>query len=154
MSEIQPQVDILFNRGLLGWAWPARTISTMESHFGTVLKNRLEALEKTQRWLADALGVSDQAVSKWIKTGSISLDHAKEVASLLGVSLDSLVNKEAHPGEVLYQTLMRLPIEDRTASLDYLMYKIEHAQDVFVNEHSGSYIKMIESIVSDMKTKG
>lgn len=59
---------------------------------GIVVKERLSAIGKTQGWLAEMLGVSDNAVSKWIKTGKISRDNALAAAKALGISVEQLLN--------------------------------------------------------------
>jgi transcriptional regulator with XRE-family HTH domain len=58
---------------------------------GQIIKDRLKSLKKTQGWLAEQANVSDTAVSKWIASGKISRESAKDVSRILGVSLDTLL---------------------------------------------------------------
>ncbi|MDE2441083.1 MAG: helix-turn-helix domain-containing protein [Betaproteobacteria bacterium] len=46
---------------------------------------------KTQAWLAEQVGVSDNAVSKWIRTGQISRENIPKVARLTGLYPDELL---------------------------------------------------------------
>lgn len=61
------------------------------SKLGTTIKTRLKGMGKTQTWLADKVGVSNNAVSKWIKTGEISRENAVLVAGHLGMTVDELL---------------------------------------------------------------
>lgn len=63
----------------------------MSKNIGKIIKERLKSLGKTQNWLAEASGVSNTAVSKWIASGRISRESATIVAKLLEVSLDTLL---------------------------------------------------------------
>lgn len=58
---------------------------------GKIIKDRLKSLKKTQGWLAEQANVSDTAVSKWIATGKISRESAKDVSRILGISIDELL---------------------------------------------------------------
>lgn len=46
----------------------------------------------SQQALADALGVSQQAVSKWVLRGWVPLRRAQEIESLYGVLRGRLIN--------------------------------------------------------------
>lgn len=72
-------------------------IQLMSTYVGEILSKRLEKMGKTQGWLAEKAGVSNNAVSKWIKTGKISRVNAVTVASLLQVSLDDLLSDGIAP---------------------------------------------------------
>jgi len=61
------------------------------SEIGNIIKARLKELGKTQGWLAEAAGVSNNAVSLWIRRGSIALDNATVVAGVLGITVDQLL---------------------------------------------------------------
>jgi len=70
------------------------------SDIGKRIKGRLDELKagdpsKTQGWLAEEVGVSNNAVSKWIKTGKISRDSAILVAKALGLTLGHLLGEES-----------------------------------------------------------
>lgn len=64
----------------------------MEKTVGEVISARLRDMEKTQGWLAEAVGVSDYAVSKWISTGKISRKNAIITAEKLQISVDELLS--------------------------------------------------------------
>lgn len=61
------------------------------SNLGKVIKHRLAELGKTQGWLAERAGVSNNAVSKWIKTGKISRENAIVVAVHLKITVSDLL---------------------------------------------------------------
>lgn len=52
---------------------------------GQLIRDQLKVLGKTQGWLAEKAGVSDNAVSKWVKTGQISRERIPRVARLLRI---------------------------------------------------------------------
>lgn len=54
--------------------------------FGTRLDQALRVRNKTQTWLAEQLGISDQAISKWKRSGQISRDNAIALCQLLDVN--------------------------------------------------------------------
>jgi len=56
----------------------------MVSTLGTYIKSRLSALKMKQYELAESMDVSNNAVSKWIKTGKISRENFFELVALLG----------------------------------------------------------------------
>ncbi|RFB73839.1 MULTISPECIES: helix-turn-helix transcriptional regulator [unclassified Herbaspirillum] len=98
----------------------------MSKHVGTIIKQRLKSLQKTQGWLAEQASVSNTAVSKWIATGNISRAKAKEVAIILQISLDALLSEdtesEAAPAQslsLIYVTAdeMRMLTSYREASV-------------------------------------
>jgi transcriptional regulator with XRE-family HTH domain len=62
------------------------------TEIGKTIKARLKELGKTQGWLAEAAGVSNMAVSNWVKTGSIARENATIVADVLGITIDMLLN--------------------------------------------------------------
>jgi transcriptional regulator with XRE-family HTH domain len=67
---------------------------SMENQIGRKIAQRLRALGKTQVWLAEQVDVSNNAVTKWIKTGQISIDKAVKVAPALEITLDELLDNE------------------------------------------------------------
>lgn len=50
---------------------------------------------KPRQWLAEKTGVSNGAVTHWVKTGQIGRDSALAVAMALQVSVDQLYGQEA-----------------------------------------------------------
>lgn len=79
---------------------------------GNAIRARLQELSKTQGWLAAELGVSNNAVSKWIKSGKISRENALAAARLLEVSVEVLLGEERDHvtgnGESADDTLIRV----------------------------------------------
>jgi len=67
------------------------------TYLGNTIKTRLSDLGKTQTWLAETTEVSNNAVSKWIKTGKISRENALVVAGALGIGVDRLLTEQAPP---------------------------------------------------------
>jgi plasmid maintenance system antidote protein VapI len=97
ITEIKPQVEcgcnnylnrgfVLINRGLCD-------IQNM-NEIGRLIKSRLAELRQTQDWLAEKVGVSNNAVTKWVKSGKISRDNAIKVARALQISVDVLLGFE------------------------------------------------------------
>jgi hypothetical protein len=66
-----------------------------ESAVGRVIAARLKEMGKPRQWLAEKTGVSNGAVTHWVKTGQIGRDSALSVAMALGVSVDELYGQEA-----------------------------------------------------------
>jgi plasmid maintenance system antidote protein VapI len=87
----------------------------MTSQLGKNIKNRLATLDRTQEWLAEQLGVSKNAVSKWIKTGQISRDNAVAAAKVLRLSSDQLLLGEAlvDVSNVEQTTIERLDADEK-----------------------------------------
>jgi phage repressor protein C with HTH and peptisase S24 domain len=102
MQSIQPQVKAKLNLPfVVKGARPKdhqRMVDDLIAHsFGERLELALRAAGRTQAWLAEMLGISDQAISKWKATGAISRDNLMKVARLLHVSPLWLMNGEG-PG--------------------------------------------------------
>lgn len=64
----------------------------MDKNIGKYIAERLKILRENQQFLADAVGVSVNAVSKWTKSGNISRKNVPAVAKALGVSVDTLLS--------------------------------------------------------------
>lgn len=64
-------------------------------HAGTVIAGRLDQLGKTQTWLANECGVSNNAVTKWIRTGHISRANALRVAEVLSLKIEELLSPDS-----------------------------------------------------------
>lgn len=97
MYKIKPQVDFEVNLELLRkYAVLAENKPMAKSNkkelslLGEVITSRLKLLKRTQGWLAEQVGVSNFAVTKWVKKGQITLDNAKKAAAALDLSLDEL----------------------------------------------------------------
>lgn len=91
MAQIKPQVKFAVKRRLVEPGNGSTDNRRMAHPVGKIIKDRLRSLNRTQGWLAEQANVSDTAVSKWIATGKISRESAKDVSRILGISLDTLL---------------------------------------------------------------
>lgn len=64
----------------------------MSENIGKLIAGRLKAMGKGQAWLAESVGVSVNAVSKWTKSGKISRENVPRVAELLELTVAELVS--------------------------------------------------------------
>lgn len=96
MEPSQPQVDFTVNRSLVVRLNPRFHAFDM-SPLGKTIKSRLKTLGKTQAWLAEQVGVSENAVSKWIKTGEIARPNIKPAAEALGIPAAQLLDENPTP---------------------------------------------------------
>lgn len=96
MDLSQPQVDFVVNLPLVAALNPGFHACRM-SPLGKTIKSRLKALGETQSWLAEKIGVSENAVSKWIKTGEISRENIKPAADALQISVAQLLDPNPIP---------------------------------------------------------
>jgi phage repressor protein C with HTH and peptisase S24 domain len=110
MVGIKPQVDLLVNLELVSGGGvlaqnkpmvnkPKKQLSLL----GEVLYARLKELKKTQAWLAEQVGVSNYAVTKWMQKGQITLTNAKRVAAILNISMDQLTAFVKSDKEIAYE---------------------------------------------------
>jgi transcriptional regulator with XRE-family HTH domain len=124
----------------------------MVNEIGNQITEALERLGKTQSWLAEAVGVSDTAVSKWINEGTISRANAGKVAKALGISVDHLLHgPEDSVWELLAEPLKKLPVESQQDVLEYMRFKFERARSVIASDNIASYLTMIDRIKADME---
>lgn len=94
MLDSQPQVERTVNLRLV--AGLNRGFHPLPmSPLGKIIIRELKRLGQPQSWLAENVGVSENAVSKWIATGKIARSNAMKVSPLIGVSLDQLLNPSA-----------------------------------------------------------
>lgn len=119
MPRSQPQVDSTVNRPLLAVVNRGFQAADMQvSALGQVIKARLKAINQTQDWLAEKVNVSPQAVSKWIRTGDITLDNARDAARWLGISVGQLL--DSNPDTEVDDRWHSLPISMRAHLLALL----------------------------------
>jgi transcriptional regulator with XRE-family HTH domain len=64
------------------------------SYTAELIGRRLTEMGKTQEWLAEKVGVSINAVSKWTRTGQISRDNAILTARALGLTVGELLHEQ------------------------------------------------------------
>lgn len=96
MHISQPQVDYAVNLPLVAGLNPGLHPYRM-SPLGKTIKARLKSLGRTQAWLAEQVGVSTNAVSKWIKTGEISRANIEPVTEALEISVAQLLDQSPMP---------------------------------------------------------
>lgn len=72
---------------------------------GKIISRRLTELGVTQEWLAEKMGVSINAVSKWTRTGRIARQNVKGVAEALGITISELLG-EAPPKKASAQEVL------------------------------------------------
>jgi transcriptional regulator with XRE-family HTH domain len=73
----------------------------MTEKVGKKIAAALTRLEKSQGWLAGEMGVSDNAVSKWVRSGKVAKTNIPKLAQLLGLSVDQLLSDTAEPVAVV-----------------------------------------------------
>lgn len=95
MRDIKPQVDFNIHPRLVDDHPLCTQNQPMDKSVGGVIKRALARLQKSQSWLAEQAGVSDNAVSKWIKTGQISRERIPHVARILAVYPTELLGTDA-----------------------------------------------------------
>ena len=110
----------------------------------------LKRLRKSQEWLAGEMSVSSNAVSKWIKFGTISRENAIQLSQILRIPLDKLL---AGKDNVISEVLESLPFERSKSMLTQFMYQVEHADDVLTGENINRYLKAINSMIKDMERR-
>ena len=91
VATIQPQVEQCFNLRVVPACTRTPENQPMANTIGKLIKDVLSRKGKTQSWLAEQAGVSDNAVSKWVRTGQISRENIPKVASILDVYSDELL---------------------------------------------------------------
>lgn len=78
---------------------------------GAVIAERRRALELTQAQLAEKMGVTDKAVSKWERDLSCpDVDSLPRLASIFGVSLDELLRVKASAQHSSGKTAALVPL--------------------------------------------
>ncbi len=104
MPAIEPQVNFAFNPASLRFRTRVDYDQLMveSQKTGSAIKAALRRLGRTQGWLAAEMDVSDAAVSKWIRKGTIAREHVARVADLLEIPASVLLCGSAartEPGE-------------------------------------------------------
>lgn len=86
MDTIKPQVYFKFNHQLLPVNICSVENQPMED-VGKKIKAAIVAKGITQSALAEMVGVSNFAVTKWVKTGKVSKENIPKVAQALGMPI-------------------------------------------------------------------
>lgn len=108
----------------------------MENAIGQIILARLKELEKTQAWLAEKAGVSNTAVTKWLKSGKISRNSAIKVAIALNISADLLLGiddrskKDVYKEQLVYFFAgMSIQHKEIVLQLANQLYSLDHPND-------------------------
>jgi len=91
MPGSQPQVARKVNSGLLA-QFNLRLQHPGMTPIGQVIVDALKRLGRSQEWLAEEMGVTPQAISKWVRQGGqVSRARISQLAEKLGVSPGALL---------------------------------------------------------------
>ena len=153
MPDIQPPVGINVNPKLLAPLLDPFKLQPMVTDLGNVILEALDRLGQTQSWLAEQVGVSNQAVTKWIRTGQIGRENIQDVANALQITTDALLGGVSSAGSTIGRIVESLPDEPKQEVLDFLLYKIDRADTPLLTEKRNDYIRMIKGIVEDMEKR-
>jgi transcriptional regulator with XRE-family HTH domain len=66
-------------------------VGSMTKYVARTIKDRMKAIGMRQAWLAEKVGVSIAAVSKWTTDGKVARDNVPRVAEALGLTTDQLL---------------------------------------------------------------
>jgi transcriptional regulator with XRE-family HTH domain len=66
-------------------------VGSMTKYVARTIKDRMKAIGMSQAWLAEKVGVSIAAVSKWTTDGKVARDNVPRVAEALGLTTDQLL---------------------------------------------------------------
>jgi transcriptional regulator with XRE-family HTH domain len=146
-TSSKPQVEFKINRRFLALLFAHPQNQPMVNSVWREIEAALSRKRKTQEWLAGELGLSNNAVSKWKKTGQISRENAKRVAVLLDIPLGKLLLGKA---DAVVEVLEALPQDAQLETLNYLLFQVGRAEGVYGSAKAASYAKMIEGLKADM----
>jgi len=99
--------------------------------------------------------ITPQAMHKWVATdGGITPENLKIVAGFFGVTRGWLLFGEG-PGPDqkpdLTELLRALPENHPQQIIDFIEYKFERAENLIASDRLSDYMKMLESIRTDLK---
>lgn len=72
---------------------------------GLKIKEALKAKKMTQMSLAEAVGVSNNAVTKWIKSGKVAKENIPKISSILGMPITDFFAESDDELKHVYQLL-------------------------------------------------
>lgn len=75
--------------------FPDNAVMEKNTYTAALIKRRLLEMDRTQEWLAEKIGVSINAVSKWTRTGQISRENAVLAAKALGITVGELLQEQS-----------------------------------------------------------
>lgn len=90
-------------------------MANLPSPIGYLIKRRLKDLGKNQSWLVAEAKVSDNAVSKWIKSGNMSRESIANISQILGIPVGLFIGASASDPEKvkrLYGAIPGLSLEE------------------------------------------
>ncbi|MCM1333883.1 MAG: helix-turn-helix domain-containing protein [Bacteroides sp.] len=127
--------------------------------FAEKLKNIRKQAGMSQEQLAEKIGVSRQAVTKWeTGTGIPDIENIKSISALSGVSIDELLSEEglrAEKADFLYESVTEYDIDGRK---DYDI-KLGGASRLVIRGYDGEKLRVrlasntLATIQSDFKVK-
>lgn len=129
MESIKPQVYLQFNPLLLPHGFDLIQNQLMV-HVGHKIKAKLLAKGLTQMALADIVGVSNNAVTKWIKTGQVGKENIPKVAAALDMLVMDFLDMQ---DDDLVHALYLLNDPKLRAILLAAELLSEHKKDILVN---------------------
>lgn len=110
------------------------------------LRQAMDAAEVTNGQLAEATGVTIQAVGDWLRTGKIGRDRLALISKKLRRSIDWLLMGESPIDDVIDA----LPAHDAHQVFDFIIYKIEKAPTPYISQElAKDYTEMIERLKKD-----
>jgi transcriptional regulator with XRE-family HTH domain len=114
----------------------------MDNPVGQLIKTRVKELKKTQGWLAEECGVSNVAVTKWIKSGKVSRENISKVAEALMISVDKLlggdtliVENELERQLLMFFRGMSLDHQDDVLNIANNLYNLDAPNNRQSNPH-------------------
>lgn len=97
---------------------------------GLKIKEALKAKNMTQMALAEAVGVSNNAVTKWIKSGKVAKDNILKISSILEMPLTDFFTESDDELMHVYQILQNPKLKQLLLAAEPLTdYKV----DILIN---------------------
>lgn len=166
MTRIEPQVapeskPVVASRGVLHPSEFQPMVKLSEFDIGATLSVLIDRSGKTKLALAAYLGVSEQAVQKWVKKGTLAREHVRGICQFLECSADELFGLAPigeHPAghsqsvrldpEILAATIKGLRLRDKRANRVYSLADIEEDPARFIEAYE-LFMGMVPKPVPD-----
>lgn len=160
-ANIKPQVYLQFNlRVLFADNQPEDNQPMVEkiAPVGLLILDALKAKGCTQAWLAEQMDVSNTAVSKWIKKGTIARARISQLSGLIGVPVSDLIAATVSDEEAEDVELAAAREEARILARDALLVadlwlKLNDQRRDAVMEMLKSEIDHPEKVIKDVTDK-